>query len=137
MLSGQFQACPDDIHIALRRFDAFVRVRGERAVRPCLDRQDEAKPIVNCGEQSRAKFSDSLRKKCLVHGDNLRNIRYGYFREPGSLHGKANVSWSVSQAQVRCNDGRNDSADTAVIEAICRDDKQRPSESRARPGGLW
>ena len=102
-----------------------------------LDRQDEAKPLVNFREHARIESSDSLCKKRLVHGDDLRNIYDGRFRKPGSLGRKANVSRSVGQAQVRCNDGRNNRADAAVIEAIGRNDQQRPSEARARPGGLW
>ena len=78
----------------------FARVQVERAVRPCLDRQDEAKPIVNFGEQSRVESPDSFRKKRLVHGDDLRNIYDGRFRKPDSLGWKANVSRSVGQAQV-------------------------------------
>lgn len=93
--------------------------------------------MVNFGEQSRVESSDSLCKKRLVDGDDLRNIYDGRFRKPDSLGRKANVSRSFGQAQVRCNDGCNNSADAAVIEAICRKDQQRPSEARARPGGLW
>jgi len=116
---------------------APVPVRVECAVGPGLDRQDEAKPIINFGEQSRVESSDSFCKKRLVHSDDLRNIYDGRFRKPGSLGRKANVSRSVGQAQVRCNDGRDNCADAAVIEAICRNDQQRPSQARARSGGLW
>ena len=88
-------------------------------IRPCLDRQDEPKPIVNFGEQSRVESSDSFGEKRLAHGDDLRNICDGRFRKAGSLDREANVSRSVGQAQVRRNDGRNNRTDAAVIEAIC------------------
>jgi hypothetical protein len=92
--------------------------------------------MVNFGEQSRGKPSDSFRKKRFVHGDDLRYICDRRFRKAGSPDREANVPRSVGQAQIRCNDGRNNRTDGAVIEAICRNDKQRPPEARARPGGL-
>ena len=98
---------------------ALARVRVERVVRLCLDRQDEAKPIVNFGQQSRVESSDSLREKRLVDSDDLRDVCDGRFRKAGSLDWEANVSRGVGQAQVRCNDRRNNRTDAAVIEAIC------------------
>jgi hypothetical protein len=102
----------------------------------CLDRQDEAKPIVNFAEQSEVESSDSFREKRLVYSDDLRNICDRRFREAGSLDREADVSRRIGQAQVLCNGRRNNRTDCAVVEAICRNDKQRAPEARARRGGL-
>lgn len=101
-----------------------------------LDREDETKPIVNLGEQSKVDSADSLRKKRLVHGDDLRDIDYGRFRKPGSLERQANVSRRVGQTQVRGDDRCDYRADATLIEAIRRNDKQWPPESGAGSGGL-
>ena len=75
--------------------------------------------MVNFGQKSRVESSDSLCEKRLVHGYDLRNICDGRLLKTRSLGRKSNVSWSVSQAQVRGNDRRNNRTDAAVIEAIC------------------
>ena len=88
-----------------------------------LNRKDKTKPVIYLGEQSRVESSDALSKKRLVHSDDLRDIDCGRFRKPGSLDRQANISRRVGQAQVRCDDRRDNRADAAVIETIRRNDK--------------